>query len=101
MEFNLPGGYVLGPYGPNGQADYAPPNGPTYRLLLQVIGGNDAVQADPGQRREILDELRRIRADAIVAYRIDTLPRLKATLDPLFGPGQAVDDVWVWRLPGQ
>ncbi|GAA3291827.1 glycosyl transferase [Dactylosporangium vinaceum] len=101
MDFRLPEGYFMGPVGEDREADNQPPKGPTSTLVLRVFGTGKAVTPTAAQREAILAELRRIQADALVAYGPQArtrLPELKATLDPLLGPAKQVDDVWVWDV---
>jgi hypothetical protein len=96
--FALPGGFFIGPYGAHGQASVGTFPRPTAQLLARI--------ADTGEVPAITDQ-EKARARADVAYwgaRCVVLAdqpnrqALHTTLDQLFGPGQRVVDVDVWRV---
>jgi dolichyl-phosphate beta-glucosyltransferase len=98
LAFRLPGGYFMGPVGPKNEAGNMPEAGPMTKLTAEIIKGGKAVKVTEEQKAAIIAELRRLQADAVVVYNVQVLPQLKESLDPLFGPGQQVDDVWVWDI---
>jgi hypothetical protein len=101
MDFRIPEGYFMGPVGNDREASNQPPKGPTAALLVKVFSTGKAVTPTATEKAAIEAELKRIQADAFVAYgkqATTRLPELKATLDPLFGPARQVDDVWLWDV---
>jgi hypothetical protein len=98
LAFRLPGGYFMGPTPPHGAPNNQPVPGPSTSLFAQIIKEGKAVKVTDEQRTAIVAELRRWQADVIVVYRTPALPLLKESLGPVFGPGQQVDDVWLWDV---
>ncbi|MGI5246070.1 hypothetical protein [Dactylosporangium sp. CA-139066] len=99
LAFRLPGGYFMGPVAPNNAAGNTPDPGPSTKLFTQIIKEGKPVKVTEEQKAAIIAELRRWQADAVVAYRVkEVLPQLQESLDPVFGSGQQVDDVWIWDV---
>ncbi|MER7281019.1 glycosyl transferase [Dactylosporangium sp. NPDC000244] len=98
MDFRMPEGYFMGPLGPDNIATNEPPPGPVTSVLLDVAKTGKAVQLTSAQQADMLAELRKWQADAVVVYRVEALPQLRETLDPLLGSGRQVDDVWLWDV---
>ncbi len=100
LEFKIVGGYFLAP-DPN-RADRQAIFGPGYSQTAQLLGdgaGRDgAVMVDEAQRQEVRDELRRWRATTLVMPDGAGGDGLRAIVDQLVGPGQHVDDVWLWDV---
>jgi hypothetical protein len=101
IEFSTVGGYFLAPApdDPSRRANFGPSYPPTMRLLWYVGEG--------GGRVYISDEHRRLAINDFKKYKITTLVMptsyaraadLHTVIDQLVGPGQEVDDVWVWDV---
>jgi hypothetical protein len=101
LDFAIVGGYFLAP--DPGRPDRQAIFGPGYSLTAQLLGdgaGRDGGPAiDDGQRRQVLDDLRRWRATTLVMPDTATnADGLRAIVDQLVGPGSHVDDVWLWDV---
>jgi hypothetical protein len=79
-------------------ARYSPPPSVTTSLIERVRRSGRALVLTDEERAAVLADLRRWRADAVVAYRVPTTAQLRATLDPVLGPAHQVDDVWLWDV---
>lgn len=98
LGFAVPNGYFLGPTSPDDDTGRwnAPPR-PTWWLLQQVAAGRP-VEITEEARRQAREDVRFWRADAVVLYdRHRHADALRRTLDTLYGPGERVADVWVYR----
>lgn len=105
-EFALPAGFFLGPGGPDGRGRIGPVPRPTDALLDTVARTGKVPPITDTERRQAQDDLRYWRADAVVladqvsgtnwAVHHDALRRVTAEL---FGPGERVGGVTVWRVP--
>jgi hypothetical protein len=96
--YRMVGGYFLGPDG-QGKGSYGPQQRPTASLLAGIgyNGGTPAV--DDRQRADAQADVRFWDAGLVVLADDASHPdELRAALDQLFGPGQRVDDVWLWRV---
>jgi hypothetical protein len=98
MSFGYPEGYFIGPNPRDGEARYSPPPSATTSLIRQVHRSGTPVVLTGARRAAVLADLRRWRADAVVAYREPQISQLRATLDPVLGPAHPVDDVWLWDV---
>ena len=99
MGFSMPGGYFLGPVGPERIGKWPFNDRPTATLLFDVGYRDKSVDVTPEARQAAADDLRLWRADAVV------LPdgqqnhdKLLAVVTDLLGPGRRVDDVWLWDV---
>jgi hypothetical protein len=99
QAYRVVGGYFLGP-DPAGRGTFGPwVQRPTATLLASVgyYGGTPAI--GDAQRAAAKVDVRFWDAGLVVLA--DTAPHateLLATLVQLLGPGQRVDDVWLWRV---
>ncbi|SBT39215.1 hypothetical protein [Micromonospora narathiwatensis] len=98
--FAVPSGYFLGPVSDTdatGRWGVEPQ--PTAKLLTAVSQGERAATVSPVEIDQARADVRYWKADAVAlpdrARRHDDL---KIVLDAMFGPGQRVDDVWVWDV---
>jgi hypothetical protein len=98
-EFGIPQGWFIGPYAAGGRASVGIYPRATASLLNEV--------AKTGQARQITETERSTAATDIaywgascVALAADHqhVDALKSTVDGLFGPGERVADVWIWRV---
>jgi hypothetical protein len=105
-EFAVPGGFFLGPGGPDGRGRIGPVPRPTESLLRRVARTGVVPPIGPAERAAARDDLRYWRADVVILpdrvhgakwpVHVDAL--LAATT-ALLGPPDRVDDVWLWRVP--
>ena len=97
-RYRAVGGYFLGP-DDTGKGSYGPVGRPTASLLAGVgyDGGSPGIGDE--QRAQAQDDVRFWQAGLVVLS--DGAPHrdeLHAALDQLFGTGERVDDVWLWRV---
>jgi hypothetical protein len=106
QTFRVPGGFFLGPGGPDGHGLTGPVPRYSYALLKDVALTGHTYTIGDGDRRLALADLRFWRGHVVV------LPvsggtgnrwsanqgALLATTTALFGPPTRVDDVWLWRV---
>lgn len=96
--YPMVGGYFLGPDG-QGKGGYGPQQRLTASLLADIgyNGGTPAIGDQ--QRAQAQADVRFWGAGLVVLAGDAPHPDdLRAALDQLFGPGQRVDDVWLWRV---
>ncbi|MFI7551022.1 hypothetical protein ACIBQ2_14860 [Micromonospora sediminimaris] len=99
--FAVPEGYFLGPVSATdttGRWGVVPQ--PTAALLTAVSTGKRDTTVGPTEITQARADVRYWKADAVVlpdrgARRHDAL---KTVLDALYGPGQRIDDVWLWDV---
>jgi hypothetical protein len=99
LRFAIPEGYFLGPTSATDLRGrfFAPPR-PT-QLILDDAENGSADPIGPAERAQARADVRFWRADAVVVDTAGPAPdNLRTALDQLFGPGQRVDDVWVWDV---
>lgn len=105
-EFAIPAGFFLGPGGPDGRGRIGPvPR--TFDALMSQAGRTGRVPiVTDGTRREVRDDLRYWRVEAVVLadqvhgskYDVNEAA-LRRTATELLGPPERVSDVWLWRVP--
>ncbi|MFI6068497.1 DUF2079 domain-containing protein [Micromonospora sp. NPDC051227] len=105
-EFEIPGGFFLGPGGPDGRGRIGPvPR--TLSALMDQAGRTGLVPiVTDGTIREVQSDLRHWRIETVVLadevhgakFEVDEAALLR-TGTALFGAPQRVDDVWLWRIP--
>ncbi|HWG98343.1 MAG TPA: DUF2079 domain-containing protein [Pilimelia sp.] len=103
-RFAIPGGFFLGPGGPDGRGRIGPVPRPTAALLAEVARTGVVPPIGPAERAAAAADLRYWRAEAVVLPdRVHgakwpvhvTAVRQAATA--LLGPPTRVEDVWLWR----
>ncbi len=103
LAYPTPGGYFLGPAGPDDRtAIFGAPPRPTGTLLYQVSVATPGVRPaiGPLQRAQAVADLRYWRAAIVVLApqsNVDTLRQV--TTDLLGAQPRWVDGVWLWRAP--
>ncbi|MGC4869909.1 hypothetical protein ACLQ3B_31200 [Micromonospora sp. DT53] len=99
VGFSAPGGYFIGPSGPDDPAArWGAPDRPTSVLLRQVAEtGAVPVLAD-ADRRQAVKDLRHWRAAIVVLGQLEHGDPVRRTVDDLLGPGRAVDGGWLWDV---
>ncbi|MCO1598998.1 DUF2079 domain-containing protein [Micromonospora sp. RHAY321] len=105
-EFAIPGGFFLGPGGPDGRGRIGPvPR--TLSALMDQAGRTGLVPiVTDGTIREVRSDLRHWRIETVVLadevhgakFDVDE-EAVRRTATALFGEPQRVDDVWLWRVP--
>jgi len=99
MDIVMPGGYFIGPAGPdNKRARWNAPPRPTSTLLDRVAYRGVAPNVTDEDRRAAREDLRFWRASVVVLGPHKYEADLRSTLEALLGPGQRVDDVWLWDV---
>ncbi|GAB3855460.1 glycosyl transferase [Dactylosporangium cerinum] len=101
LDFKIAGGYFLAPdpNDPERKAMFGPLYPQTWSLLGQV--GNDGVvpQLGPEYVAQAKADLAYWKADRIIlADGHGNSDAIRQTADLLFGPGEHVEDVWVWKV---
>ncbi|MEE6262955.1 hypothetical protein [Plantactinospora sonchi] len=99
LAFTAPGGYFIGPTGPDDpQGRWGSPDRPTAVLLDRVaFTGEVPVIGDP-ERRQAVEDLRHWRAAIVVQGGLHRGAPVKETLDKLLGPGREISGAWVWDV---
>ncbi|MEU0547912.1 DUF2079 domain-containing protein [Micromonospora sp. NPDC005979] len=105
-EFAIPGGFFLGPGGPDGRGRIGPvPR--TLSALMDQAGRTGLVPIiTDGTRTEVQSDLRHWRIETLVLadavhgakFEVDEAA-VRRTATALFGEPERVDDVWLWRVP--
>jgi len=101
LEFNLVGGYFLAPDPgrDDREAVFGPAVPPTMQLISDVAGDGTVPVVSDDQRRQARTDIAYWHATTFVLpERHANSEPLRQTLDQLLGPGQHVDDVWIWSI---
>ncbi|MBH5337583.1 glycosyltransferase family 2 protein [Streptomyces pactum] len=99
LGFAIPGGYFMGPYGPDRAGIYGPVPRATAALLAEVGRTGLVPPIGPEQRRAAREDLAFWRAGALVLAPHPNGPALRDAVQRLLGTqGRWVGGVWVWRL---
>ncbi|MFI2714502.1 hypothetical protein ACH495_30720 [Micromonospora sp. NPDC018662] len=99
VEFGMPEGFFIGPYGPGGSATMGTWQRPTSALLADVARRGVAPAVGDRQRRQAARDVDAWGASCVALT--DDAPHaelLRRTLEALFGPGTRVADAWTWRF---
>ena len=101
LGFTLVGGYFLGPeHGRTGdRARLGAPDSTTADVFTAHADWAHPVPPDPARLETVRAELRAWRVDAILLR--DDQPdgdAVRSTVEQVVGPGDHVDDMWLWRL---
>ncbi len=103
LGFAITGGYFLAPT--PGSTDrsgrFGPDNPPIVQALNDVVQGHPLNVNDIMRLRARLDFAQHHVSVLVVPVRYQNSDELRRTIDQLVGPGQQIDDVWVWDLPRQ
>ncbi|MEV4509394.1 hypothetical protein AB0K00_10595 [Dactylosporangium sp. NPDC049525] len=95
-----PQGWFIGPYGKGGAAAVGVYPRPTSQLLQRVARSGIPVTVTDQDRQALTRDVAYWRAASFVLdQRHPNAGVLKQTMDGLLGPGERVEDVWVWRAP--
>ena len=94
----MPQGWFIGPYGKNGAAAVGVYPRPTSQLLQRVAKSGTAATVTGRDRESLRKDIAYWRAASFVLdVRHPQAGALKLTMEGLLGPGERVEDVWVWR----
>ncbi|GAA4249648.1 hypothetical protein [Dactylosporangium darangshiense] len=101
LDFRIAGGYFLAPdpNDPKGAAAFGPAGRPTMDILNAVAGDGAVPQVTPDQQAQAKVDLAYWKADFLVLPDLHgNSEAIRQTAEQLFGPGQHVLDVWVWKV---
>jgi hypothetical protein len=98
VEFALPQGFFVGPYGANGSAAFGIYPTATSQLLSKVRKLGVVPPIGAKERAKAAADMRYWKSSCVVLGPDPRQVELRAALLGLFGPGKPVDDVWVWKL---
>ncbi|WP_433130843.1 hypothetical protein ACQPWW_08640 [Micromonospora sp. CA-240977] len=102
LAFPAPGGYFIGPSGPDDPAArWGAPDRPTSVLLRRVAETGVVPVLTDDDRRRAVDDLRHWRAAVVVLGPLEHGDPVRRTVDDLLGPGRAVDGGWLWDVRNQ
>jgi hypothetical protein len=101
--FAVPGGYFLGPVSPTDPTGrWGTDPQPTTKLLGAVSNGTRDTNVSPADIARARADVRFWKADAVaLPDGVSRHDEVKTVLDAMFGPGQRVDDVWLWDVRAQ
>ncbi|MEU0554678.1 hypothetical protein [Dactylosporangium sp. NPDC006015] len=100
VRIATPQGWFIGPYGKGGAAAVGVYPRPTSQLLQRVAKSGSAASPTDQDRTALARDVAYWRAASFVLDpRHPNAGALKQTMDGLLGPGERVEDVWVWRAP--
>lgn len=97
QEFPIPAGYFIGP-DVDGFGVFGAPSRPTSMLIYGTMDRGAAPAITEENRRQAVEDLRFWRASVVVLGDHPSAPALHVLLAGLLGPGQRVDDVWLWDV---
>jgi hypothetical protein len=99
LAFTAPGGYFIGPAGPDDrQARWGSPDRPTAVLLEQVAATGEVPVITDEHRAQAVEDLRHWRAAVVVQGGLHRGNPVRETVDLLLGPGQMISGAWVWDV---
>ncbi|MGC4756428.1 hypothetical protein [Micromonospora trifolii] len=99
LGFDAPGGYFIGPSGPDDPAArWGAPDRPTSVLLRQVADTGVVPVLTDADRRQAVEDLRHWRAAVVVLGQLEHGDPVRRTVDDLLGPGRPVDGGWLWDV---
>ncbi|MGQ5260040.1 hypothetical protein ACTWLT_04730 [Micromonospora sp. ZYX-F-536] len=102
LAFRAPGGYFIGPSGPDDPtARWGAPDRPTAVLLRRVAETGAVPVLTDADRSQAVEDLRHWRAALVVLGRLPHGDPVRRTVDDLLGPGRPVDGGWVWDVRDQ
>ncbi|MEQ4303226.1 hypothetical protein ABNF97_17860 [Plantactinospora sp. B6F1] len=97
QAFPIPAGYFIGPDA-QGYGVFGAPSRPTSLLIYGTMDRGAAPVVTEENRRQAIEDLRFWRASVVVLGDHPAAPALHVLLAGLLGPGQRVDDVWLWDV---
>ncbi|MEE6262954.1 hypothetical protein V1633_31195 [Plantactinospora sonchi] len=97
QEFPIPAGYFIGPDA-EGFGVFGAPTRPTSMLIYGTMDRGAAPAITEENRRQAVEDLKFWRASVVVLGDHPSAPALHVLLAGLLGPGQRVDDVWLWDV---
>ncbi|WP_426507962.1 hypothetical protein ACPPVO_56485 [Dactylosporangium sp. McL0621] len=98
VAFATPQGWFIGPYGDGGRSAVGVFPRPTSQLLHRAVANDSPPALSDQDRIDLRRDIAYWHASCFVLA--DGQPgagALRSTLDALLGPGERVEDVWVWR----
>ncbi|GGO26305.1 hypothetical protein [Micromonospora parathelypteridis] len=99
LAFPAPGGYFIGPSGPDDPAArWGAPDRPTSVLLRRVADSGVVPVLTDADRSQAVADLRHWRAAVVVLGWLEHGDPVRRTVDDLLGPGRPVDGGWVWDV---
>ncbi|MDG4808564.1 hypothetical protein O7634_17575 [Micromonospora sp. WMMD1120] len=99
LAFSAPGGYFIGPSGPDDTAArWGAPDRPTSVLLRGVADTGAVPVVTEEDRRRAVEDLRHWRAAVVVLGQVEHGDPVRRTVDDLLGPGRPVDGGWLWDV---
>ncbi|WP_323373471.1 hypothetical protein [Plantactinospora alkalitolerans] len=97
QAFPIPAGYFIGPNA-EGSGVFGAPSRPTSMLIYGTMDRGAAPAVTEENRRQAIEDLRFWKASVVVLGDHPATPALHVLLAGLLGPGQRVDDVWLWDV---
>ncbi|MGK5739109.1 hypothetical protein [Micromonospora sp. URMC 103] len=99
LTFRAPGGYFIGPSGPDDPtARWGAPDRPTSVLLRRVADTGQVPPITDADRRQAVEDLRHWRAAVVVQGDPPHAEPVRRALDELLGPGRDVGGARVWDV---
>lgn len=99
VAFTAPGGYFIGPTGPDDpRARWGSPERPTARLLGRVATTGKVPTITDADRAQAIDDLRHWRAAIVVQAGLHLGNPVKETVERLLGPPRRISGAWVWDV---
>jgi hypothetical protein len=96
--FALPQGRFIAPYAAGGKASLGIYPRPTSQLLTGIDRSGQLPGLGPDEIAQAQRDVAYWKAQCIVLAPRPNAPALHRALDVLYGPGQPVADVWIWRV---
>jgi hypothetical protein len=99
IQFGLPEGFFIGPYGGDGEASMGTYKLPTSQLLAEVAKTGVVPDLGEQQRQRARADLKFWKASCVVLPLDEpNADRLRSAVETLLGPPEQVADVWTWRV---
>ncbi|GAA4561981.1 glycosyl transferase [Micromonospora coerulea] len=99
LAFTAPGGFFIGPAGPDDPtAHWGAPDTPTSLLLRRAAETGQVPPIGEADRRQAVVDLRHWRAAVLVQAGSSPADPVRATVDALVGPGQDLPGAHIWDV---
>ncbi|MEV0646953.1 hypothetical protein AB0I28_16970 [Phytomonospora sp. NPDC050363] len=97
--FGVPEGFFLGPYGKDGTTSMGTWSRGTARIWREVWETAAIPEITEEQIAATREDLAAWKADCVVIPDYGRQAELVQVTTALLGPGEAIGDVWIWRVP--
>jgi hypothetical protein len=98
LDFGIPEGFFIGPYGQDGRSSIGIYPRPTSLLLADVYKTGNVPAIGDDQRNQTRADLAYWKANCVALAHVPNEAALRSTLEQLLGPGTPIKDTWTWKV---